>query len=134
MRVRVEPAEERLARGVLALHEVDRGGRSLVVDRLHPLLGQRAGVLDRLLADLAEARIDRRIVLVGGLALEHAARAELLEIRRVLRIVGQLGFFLGIEVIEVAEEFVEAVDRRQRLIAVADVVLAELSGGVTEAS
>ena len=34
-----------------------------------------AGVFDRLLADLAEARIDGRIVLVGGLALEHAARA-----------------------------------------------------------
>ena len=35
--------------------------------------------------------------------------------------------------IKVAEEFVEAVDRGQRLIAVADVVLAELSGGVSEA-
>ena len=74
----VQPAEERLAGGVLALHVVDRGGGGLVVDRLHPLLGQRAGVFDRLLADLAEARIDGRIVLVGGLALEHAARTELL--------------------------------------------------------
>ena len=110
----VPPAEERLARGVLPLHVVDRGGGGFVVDRLHPLLGQRAGVLDRLLADLAEPRIDGRIVHVGGLALEHAARAELGAIGRVLRIVGQFRLFFGVEVIEVAEELVEAVDRRQR--------------------
>ena len=129
---RVEPAEERLARRVLPLHEVDGRGRGLVVDRLHPLLGERAGVLDGLLADLAEARIDGRVVLVGRLALEHAARAELGEVRRVLRIVRQLRLLLGVEVVEVAEELVEAVDGRQRLVAVADVVLAELPGGVAE--
>ncbi len=50
---------------------------------------------------------------VGGFALEHAARAELLQVRRVLRIVRQFRLFLGVEVIEVAEEFVEAVDGRQ---------------------
>ena len=52
----VEPAEERLP-GLLPLHVVDRGGGGLIVDRLHPLLGERAGVLDGLLADLAEARV-----------------------------------------------------------------------------
>ena len=129
---RVEPAEERLARRLLPLHEVDGGGRGLVVDRLHALLGERAGVLDGLLADLAEARIDRRIVPVGRLALQDAARAELGTIGRVLRIVRQLRLFLGVEVIEVAEELVEAVHRRQRFVAVADVVLAELAGGVAE--
>ena len=132
MRVRVEPAEERLARGVLPLHEVDRRGGGLVVDRFHPLLGQRAGVLDGLLADLAEARVDGGVVLVGGLALQHAARAELGLVRRVLRIVGQLRLFLGVQVVEVAEELVEAVHGRQRFVAVADVVLAELAGGVAE--
>ena len=35
--------------------------------------------------------------------------------------------------IEVAEELVEAVDGGQRLVAVANVVLAELAGGVAEA-
>ena len=77
---RVEPAEERLAGGLLSLHEVDGRGRGLVVDRLHPLLGQRTGILDGLLADLAEARIDRGIVAVGRLALQDAARTELGEI------------------------------------------------------
>ena len=129
---RVEPAEERLARRLLALHEIDRRGRGLVVDRLHALLGERTGVLDGLLADLAEARIDRGIVAVGGLAFEHAARAELGEVGRVLRIVRQFRLFLGIEMIEVAEELVEAVHGRQRLVAVADMVLAELPGGVAE--
>ena len=129
---RVEPAEERLASRLLPLHEIDGRGRGLVVDRLHPLLGQRAGVLDGLLADLAEARIDRRIVDVGRLALQHAARTELRQVGRILRIVRQLRLFLGIEVIEIAEELIEAVHRRQRFVAVADVVLAELPGRVAE--
>ena len=132
MRVALNQTEERLAGRLLPLHEVDGRGRGLVVDRLHALLGERAGVLDGLLADLAEARIDRRVVTVGRLAPEHAARAELGEVGRVLRIVRQFRLFLGVEVIEVAEELVEAVHRRQRLVAVADVVLAELAGGVAE--
>ena len=60
----------------LPLDVVDGRVRRLVVDRLHPLLGQRPGVLDRLLADAAESRVDGRVVLVGGLALQHAAGAE----------------------------------------------------------
>ena len=132
MRVALNQQKKGLPRALLPLHVVDGRGGGLVVDRLHPLLGERAGVLDGLLADLAEARIDGGVVRVAGLALEHAARAELGEVGRVLRIVGQLGLFLGIQVIEVAEELVEAVDGRQRLVAVADVVLAELPGGVAE--
>ena len=41
--------------------------------------------------------------------------------------VGQLGLFFGVEVIEIAEELVEAVDGGQKLVAVAEVVLAELA-------
>ena len=74
---------------MLAFHKVDRGGGSLVVDRLHAFLGQSTGVVDRLLANLAEAWIDRRIISVGGFAFEHAARAELLQILWILRIVRQ---------------------------------------------
>ena len=47
-----------------------------------------------------------------------------------LRVVAVLRLFLGVEVVEVAEELVEAVHRRQVLVAVALVVLAELAGGV----
>ena len=64
--------------------------------------------------------------------MEHAARPELLEVFRIFRIVGQLRLLLGIEMIEIAEELIEAIDGRQRLVAVADMVLAELPGGVAE--
>jgi hypothetical protein len=40
------------------------------------------------------------------------------------------GSFLGVQVVEVAEELVEAVHRRQVLVPVGKVVLAELAGGV----
>ena len=56
--------------------------------------------------------------------------AEFLPEFRVLGIVGQFGFLLGVEVIQVAEELVEAVHGGQMLVAVAEVVLAELAGGV----
>ena len=45
---------------------------------------------------------------------------------RVLGVIDVFRFLLGIEVVEVAEELVEAVDGRQELIAVAEVVLAVL--------
>ena len=47
-----------------------------------------------------------------------------------LRVVGVLRLLLGVEVVEIAEELVEAVDRRQELVAVAEMVLAELAGRV----
>ena len=55
---------------------------------------------------------------------------ELLPELRILRIVRQFGFLFGVEVIQVAEELVEAVHRGQVLVAVAEVVLAELASGV----
>ena len=121
---------------VLALDVVDGGVGDVVVDGLHPLRGQRPGVLDGLLAD----RSVLRVVgfgghLVGGLALQHSARVrqfvehwELV----LVRVVELLRLFLGVEVIEVAEELVEAVHGRQVLVHVAEVVLAELAGGVAQ--
>ena len=49
---------------------------------------------------------------------------------QVLRIVRMAGVFHRVEVIEIAEELVEAVHRRQELVLVAKMVLAELAGGV----
>ena len=104
--------------------------QELLVDRLHALLGERPGVLAFLLAPGAEARIVARRVGGGRDAFEDAARAELrLEIRA-LRIVRILGLLLGVQVIEVAEEHVEAVHGRQEFVAVAEMVLAELSGRI----
>ena len=84
---RVEPHEPRLAGLFLPLDEVLGGGDELVVAGLHALLGERAGVLDLLLADLAPARHHLRVVLVGGPAMEHAARPEVLLELRILGVV-----------------------------------------------
>ena len=67
----VPPAEEGLARLGLPRDELLGGGGHFVIDGLHALLGERAGVLDGLAA------------LAVGLALEHAARAEFLPELRV---------------------------------------------------
>ena len=64
--------------------------------------------------------------------MQHAARPEHGFELGILGIVGQFGLFLGVEVIEVAEEFVESVHGRQEFVAVAEVVLAELAGGVAQ--
>ena len=130
MRVVLNQKKNGLLALLLASMNSSGVGEDLVVDGLHALAGERAGVLDRLLADSAEARILGGVVAVGGPAVQHAARAELLPELRVLRVVGILRLLLGVEVIEVAEELVEAVDRRQELVAVAEVVLAELAGRV----
>src|SRR3954454_23156434 len=44
------------------------------------------------------------------------------------------GVLHGVEVIEVPKELVEAVHSRQKLVLVAQVVLAELTGGITHRS
>ena len=43
-----------------------------------------------------------------------------------------LRLVFGIEVIKIAEELIEAVDSGQELVAVAEMVLAELSGHIAE--
>src|SRR5215211_7740647 len=110
--------------------KVDRGLEELLIDRLHALLGERPGVLALLLAPGAEALIVARRVGGGGDAFENAAWTELRAESRILRIVRMLGLILGVEVIEVAEKLVEAMHGRQELVAVAEMVLAELSGRV----
>jgi hypothetical protein len=132
-RLCVEPHEPRLARPGLPRDEVLSGGNELVVAGFHALARERPRVLDPLLADLAPARVDRLVVLVRGPAVQHAAWAEVLSEVRELRlgwVVRHLGLFLGVEVIEVAEELVEAMVGRQHVVQVAEVVLAELTSGV----
>src|SRR5258705_1763455 len=100
-RRRVVPEEKWLVGLRLLLHPVERLGRDLLVDRFHALLGQWTGVLDRLPS------------LAISDAVEYASRSEHLPELRILGIVGQLWLLFRIQVIEVAEELVEAVHRRQ---------------------
>jgi hypothetical protein len=117
----VEPDEERLAVLVRAVDEIPRCRPGFVVDRLHPLFRQRSGVLDLLAA------------LAVGPAVQHSARAEVLpEVGEVLlgRIIPQFRLFLRVQMVEIAEELVESMHRRQVLVPVAEVVLAKLAGGI----
>ena len=131
----VHPDEERGVGLVLALDEIDARAGGLVVDGLHPLLGQRSGVLDALLADRSVPVVDLAGVLVGRPGVNDAARQQrLAQYRRLFfgGVVRVLRFFLGVEVIEVAEELVEPVRGRQELVQVAEVVLAELPRRVAQ--
>jgi hypothetical protein len=115
------------------LRALGGGFDELVVGGLHPFLGQRPSVLDLLLADFAPARHHGRVVLVRGPGVDHAPWAEVLSERREIlfrRVVIHLRLFLRVEVVEVAEKFVETVVRRQHVVEIAEVVLAELTGGV----
>ena len=64
--------------------------------------------------------------------MDHVARADLVLERG--RVVGCGRVLHRVEVIEVAEELVEPVHGRQVLVQVAEVVLAELAGGVAHAT
>ena len=72
------------------------------------------------------------IVAVSRPAPQDTTRAEVGAISRILWVIGQLGLLFGIEVIEVAEELVEPVYGRQRLVAITDVVFAELPGRISK--
>ena len=130
---RVVPHEERL---VVVDRLLDEGGRdveALLVERLDPLDVQRAGVLEPLLADLAPPRLDRLVVLVGRPRVDDVARpVRVVEVRELVRRrpVRVLRVLVGVEVVEHAEELVEAVHRRHVLVQVAEVVLTELRRGV----
>ena len=114
------------------VEELERVLEDLVVHGLHPLRIERAGVLDPLLADLAPARLHGRVVRVGRPAMDHVARPD--RVLQLLRVVAVRRVLHRVEVVEVAEELVEAVHRRQELVEVAEVVLAELAGGVAHAT
>ena len=130
---RIEPDEERLLVLVRAVDEVERGVEELLVDRLHALLG-RAGRCPRSSACPMRRSADPRPASRRwSPCICSTPRGPNLQLELgVLRIVGVLRLVLGVEVIEVAEELVEAVHGRQELVAVAEMVLAELSGRVAE--
>ena len=81
-------------------------------------------------APSTEAGVCARRVGRRGNAFQDAAGTKFRFEGRIFRIVGVFGLVLGVEVIKIAKELVEAVHGRQELVAVAEVVLAELSGGI----
>ena len=119
----VEPHEEGFAGGHRIADETLGFGHELLIGRFHPLLGERTSVLDALAA-----------VAIGP-AMQHTAGTVVLaEVGEILwlGVIAQLRLLFRIEVVEVAEKLVKAVHRRQMLIAVTEMVLAELAGAVAE--
>ena len=112
----VEPDEKRLVGFDCLVHEAHCGVGKFLVDDLHALAGQRAGILD----------------LAIGVGVNHPARREALAKLGILGIEIGLGLLLRVEVVQVAEELVKAVVGRQEFVLVAQVVLAELRGGVAQ--
>jgi hypothetical protein len=64
--------------------------------------------------------------------MEDAPRSKCFQECRVVGIIWQFWLLFGIQVIEIAKEFLESVHGWQIFIAVTEVVLSELTGGVTE--
>src|SRR5262249_51360576 len=85
-----------------------------------------------LLADPSPTWLLSGVVGLRSLAAQDAARSELLPEFRVSWIVEELGLFFCVEMIQVAEEFVEAVHRGQITVQIAEMILPELSRGVAE--
>src|SRR5258708_3877126 len=109
----VPPKEERLAVLVRLINEIERALGDLFVHSLHTLNCERTCVLADLLAPWPEARIRRGRIFRGrGLTLENAAGAEHSLELGIFRIVRILRFLFGVQVVEVAEEYVEAVNGR----------------------
>src|SRR5215471_7768508 len=102
---------------------------------LPALLGQRAGVLNPLLAHTSPAWLFGCVVLVGRPRVEDATGLEALaEVREVFfrRIVRPLRLLFAVQVVEVAEELVEPVHSGQVLVEIAQMILPELSGCIPE--
>src|SRR5262249_12760415 len=96
---------------------------------IHALRAQFTRILYFLLSYFAPARLHGWIVYICRPCVEHIARSNSGFER--WWIVAMTGVLHCIEVIEIPEELIEAVQRRQELIEVAQMVLAELAGGVT---
>ena len=114
MRVEFHHRKNGLSAFLARVHEVERLGGDFLVDRLHPLAVSGPVSSMRPSAKLWMTPRGPNFFLNSGF----------FGVVRVLRLL------LGVQVVQVAEELVEAVRRGQHLVAVAEVVLAELAGHV----
>ena len=113
----VPPEEEGFVGFFGTIEEVEGFGGDLFVDGLHAFFGERAGVVD--VVDLAVSE-----------AVDHASGTEFfLKLGRVW-VIGMFRFFFGVEVVEIAEEFIETVGGGEHVVAIAKMIFAELTGEI----
>src|SRR5262245_36562520 len=129
----IKPDEEGLVALAHVVQVFERLVGHFLVESLHALAGERTSVLEFLHPDLSEFWIHRSVLNGRRPGVQHAARAKLGLVFRILlrRVVEFFRFFLGIQVVEIAEPFVETVSGGQELVAVTQMVFADLRGGVT---
>ena len=124
---RREPHEERLPFRVSLIHKLCPFRDEFQINGFHTLSRERSGVDDPLLAHHAEAGVNRLIFRFGRIGVHHPSRPVTLLELRVARVIFVFRFFLGVQVVQVAEELVEPVNRGQVFVPVTQVVLAELA-------
>src|SRR5689334_5477114 len=124
----IKPDEERFAFSFCLVDEGQGVFENFIVDGFHALGVKRASVFDALLADFAPARLVRRIVGIRRPGVNHVAGPDLVLHGR--RVIAMRWIFHRVEVIEIAKELIEAVHRWQVFVAITQMVLAELAGGV----
>ena len=98
------------------MDEIHRTVREVIVDGFHPLAGQGPGVLDGLLANFAEAGINRFVVLGGGPTIKNATGAILGAECGILWIIRMFGLLFRIQVVEVAVKFIKTVNRGKKFV------------------
>src|ERR1700720_735308 len=129
----VPPDEEGFPVLVRLIYEFQRSLSDLLIHRLHAFNCEWAGVFADLFAPGSEAWVRRRRVFrVRSLAFQNAARTEHCFEFGIFRIIRVLRLLLGIEMVEVSEKHIEAVNRRHKIVTIPKVVLPELSGFVTK--
>src|SRR5262245_3973961 len=96
----------------LPIDEIECCREKLLVHCLHAFLWKWSRIFDCLFANSSKLWVRGRIIFVGCFALQHTAWTKLLTKVWILRIVSVIGFFLSIQVIKVAEEFIKAVNSR----------------------
>src|SRR5215813_8730245 len=133
---RVKPDKERLRLLPRLVDECQSLVADDLIDGFHVLLDvwhwarrQRAFVDDFLLADLAPAWVDRRVVHIAGHGGHQVARSDFIQESR--WVVAMERVLHRIEMVQVAPELVEAVHRRQEFVQVAQMVFAELTGRIS---
>jgi len=128
----VHPAEEGFSRFVLTLDPIFSSGDEFIIAGLHPFRGEGAGVFDFLFPHLAPTRLLRRVVFLRGPTVQNTARTEFLAESWVLRVIDVLRLFFAIEVIQVAEKLIEAMNGWQILVEITKMILTELASRIAE--
>src|SRR5262249_4993487 len=112
----VEPKEERFTVVLRLLDEFHRVAENFVVNRLHALRTEFSCVFDLLLADLSPTWLNRGVIHVRRPTMDHVAGSYRLSCCG--RIVGMARVLHRVQMIEIAEELIEAMHGRQELVEV----------------